>query len=126
MKKIMILATLGLLMTSFRFQADTDAIVNAFKTADAQGIGRYFDDFVDVKLLDKDEVKSMGRNQATIALKAFFAENGVIGFEKVSERELGNTMYLAGKLLTKGKSNNITIMLRMKDGRKQIITLRIS
>jgi hypothetical protein len=68
----------------------------------------------------------MGRNQATLALKAFFAENGVNGFEKVSERELGNTMYLAGKLLNGGKGNNITIMLRVKDGRRQIITLRIS
>ena len=126
MKRILVLSILGLVMSSFRFQGDTETIVAAFKTADAQKVGMYFDEYVDMKLLDKDEVKSMGRNQATLALKAFFAENDVKGFEKVSERELGNTMYLAGKLLNGGKGNNITIMLRVKDGRRQIITLRIN
>lgn len=126
MKRILLLAVLGLIMTSFRYQGETAAIVAAFKTADAQQVGKYFDEYVDMKLLDKDEVKSMGRNQATLALKAFFAENGIKGFEKVSERELGNTMYLAGKLLNGSKGNNITIMLRVKDGHRQIITLRIS
>ena len=100
--------------------------MNAFKSADAGQVGIFFDDYVDIKLLDKDEVKNIGRNQATITLKAFFAENGVKGFEKVSEREIGNTMYLAGKLITSGKASNITIMLKMKDGKRQIITLRIS
>lgn len=126
MKRILLLAVLGLITTSFRYQGETEAIVTAFKNADAQQVGKFFDEYVDMKLLDKDEVKSMGRNQATLALKAFFAENGIKGFEKVSERELGNTMYLAGKLLNGSKGNNITIMLRVKDGHRQIITLRIS
>ena len=67
-----------------------------------------------------------GRNQATITLKSFFADNGIKGFEKTSEREIGNTMYLAGKLLNNGKGHNVTIMLKIKDGKRQIITLRIS
>ena len=126
MKRLFLLAIVGLVLSSFHFQSDTEAIISALKSADAQQTGKYFDNYVDIKLLDKDEVKSMGRNQATLALKAFFAETGVKGFEKLSERELGNTMYLAGKLLNNGKGNNITIMLRVKDGRRQIITLRIS
>lgn len=127
MKKIFLYTGLIIGLLSFTTnQGDVDAIVNAFKSADAGQVGIFFDDYVDIKLLDKDEVKNIGRNQATITLKAFFAENGVKGFEKVSEREIGNTMYLAGKLITSGKASNITIMLKMKDGKRQIITLRIS
>lgn len=126
MKKLLLLTGLVLGLMSFTAQGDVDAIVNAFRSADAGQVGNYFDDYVDIKLLDKDEVKNIGRNQATLTLKAFFAENGIKGFEKTSEREIGTTMYLAGKLLNNAKGHNITIMLKLKDGKRQIITLRIS
>jgi len=126
MKKLLLLAGLVTGLMSFTAQGDVDAIVNAFKAADAARVGTYFDDYVDIKLLDKDEVKNIGRNQATLTLKAFFAENGIKGFEKTSEREISTTMYLTGKLLNNGKGHNITIMLKVKDGKRQIITLRIS
>ena len=126
MKKFLFVAGLAFSLMSFTRQGDIEAIVNAFKSADAGQVGSYFDDYVDIKLLDKDEVKNIGRNQATITLKAFFSENGIRGFEKTSEREIGNTMYLAGKLLNNGKGHNVTVMLKMKDGKRQIITLRIS
>lgn len=127
MKKILLGIICSVGLASFTYQGgEVEAIVNAFKAADANRIGTFLDDYVDMKLLDKDEVKNIGRNQATITLKAFFADNGIVGFEKVSEREIGNTMYLAGKLLDNGKGHNITILLKQKDGKKQIITLRIS
>lgn len=126
MKKFLFVVGLAFSLMSFTRQGDIEVIVNAFKSADAGQVGSYFDDYVDIKLLDKDEVKNIGRNQATITLKAFFSENGIRGFEKTSEREIGNTMYLAGKLLNNGKGHNVTVMLKMKDGKRQIITLRIS
>ncbi len=126
MKKLVVFAFLGLILSSFRFQSGTDPIVNALKSADAEQVGRFFDDFVDMKLLDKDEVKNLGKTQAILTLKAFMAESGITGFEKLSERELGNTMYLVGKLVNKSKSNNITIMLKQKEGKYRIVTLRIS
>jgi hypothetical protein len=126
MKRFLLLVLVGLSMSAIGPQGATYAIVAAFKTADAQKIGAFFDDYVDMKLLDKDEVKSIGRNQATLALKAFLSENSIKGFEKLSQRELGTTMYLTGKLLNSDKGNNITIMMKLKDGRHQIITLRIS
>jgi hypothetical protein len=126
MKKIFLLISVALGLMSFREQGGVDAIVNAFKSGDATQVGNYFDDYVDIKLLEKDEVKNIGRNQATITLKAFMSENQIRGFEKVSERAIGNTMYLAGKLQNGGKGLNASIMLKMKDGKWQIITLRIS
>ncbi|MDP1842270.1 MAG: DUF4783 domain-containing protein [Sediminibacterium sp.] len=107
-------------------QSETDAIVQSFKTANVEEIAKHFDDFVDLKLLEKDEVKNMSKNQAAIALKAFFAENGIKGFDKVSEGGKGTLAYLVGKLSTNGKSYNITIQMKQKAAKMQIITLRIS
>lgn len=107
-------------------QSDQDAIVGALKTANATTISTYFDDYVDIKLLDKAEVKNMGRNQAGITLKAFFAENGINGFEKTSQRDIGATSYLTGKLQNGDKGYNITIMLKLKEGKSKIITVRIN
>ncbi len=126
MKKLFLFTGLMFALMSFTKQAATDPIVNAFKSADATQVGNFFDEYVDMKLLDKDEIKNIGRNQATITLKSFFTEHGVKGFEKASEREISNTMYLAGKLLSNGKGNNITILMKIKDGKWRIITLRIS
>ncbi len=126
MKKFLLLIGVMVGLMSFTGQNEADAIVNAFRVADATQVGQYFDDLLDVKFPNKDEVKNMGRNQATISLKAFFADNGIKGFEKTSEREVGATMYITGKLNDGAKGHNITILLRAKDGKRQIISLRIS
>ncbi|MEI8099046.1 MAG: DUF4783 domain-containing protein [Sediminibacterium sp.] len=126
MKNIFLLIAVFVGTAAFSIQPDTDAIVKAFKTADAIEIGGYFDDFIDLKLLDKEEVKNMGRNQATIALKTFFDENHIKGFEKGSDREIGNTLYITGKLTSTGKSYNVTVMLKAKSNKHQIITMRIN
>lgn len=123
MKKIFLFVGLLIGITSF---AQDDAITNTLKSADATRLSGYFDDFIDIKLLDKPEVKNMGRNQAAITLKSFFTENGITGFDKTSQRDMSGTMYLTGKLLNSTKGYNITIMMKMKDAKWQIITLRIS
>jgi hypothetical protein len=103
--------------------------VNAFKKADTEEIGQSFDDYVDIKFLDKDEIKNISRNQASIALRTFFSDLKITGFEKVSTRDLGTTTYLAGKLLTSDKNSkgyNITVLIKQQSGKFRIISLRIS
>lgn len=118
---------LGLLLLSLTPQNnDTNAIIQAFKSGNAENVAAYFDEFVDMKLLDKPEVKNMSRNQAGIALKSFFSDNGIKGFDKQSDRELGNTMYLTGKLTGNNKNFSITVMLKQKEGKYQVITIRIN
>ena len=126
MKKSCFFLLIAFLACSFTIQNDTEAIVQSFKSGNAEEIAKYFDDYVDMKLLDKDEIKNIGHNQASIALKQFYTENGVKGFEKISDREIGNTMYMTGKLITGGKGYNITVMLKQKGGKHYIITLRIN
>lgn len=126
MKKIFFIIGMVISFCSFGQQADTDAVVKAFKSANTEEIAPYFDDYIDLKLLDKEEVKNMGRNQATLALKMFFDENRINGFEKGSNREIGSTLYITGKLISSGKPYNMTVMLKAKGGKHQIITIRIN
>ena len=111
---------------SVNAQTENEAIIQSLKATNMEVLAEYFDDFIDLKLLDKDEVKNMSKNQATIALKSFYNENGIKGFDKVSEGGKGTLSYLIGKLTTATKSYNITIQLKQKNGKSQIITIRIS
>jgi hypothetical protein len=126
MKKLFLLFVIPLISFSFTMQVDNDGVVKALKTANVEQLANYFDSFIDLKLLEKDEVKNMGKNQATLALKAFFADNNIKGFDLTSQREMGNTMYMAGKLKNNGKGFNITIMMKKNDTKQDIISIRIN
>ncbi len=126
MKKFLLLISLSTLLFSFKSADSVPAIIAALKTGNAEEVGKYFDNFIDLKLPEKDEIKNVGKNQASIALQSFFKDNGIKGFELTSQREMGASMYLAGKLQNAGKGFNITILLKNKDGEKEIITIRIN
>lgn len=129
MKTFFLTIGLAILSMSFTLQGGIDHIVNAFKNVNTEEIGKQFDDFVDMKLLDKDEIKNISKNQATITLKTFFSEKNIKGFEKLSDREIGSTMYLAGKLITNDKNDkdyNITVLMKQSGGKYQIISIRIN
>ena len=115
-----------MMLLSFTFQKDTDEIINALKAGNASSVAAYFDSYIDLTLPGKDEIKNIGKNQAGITLKSFFEETGVKGFDLSSQRESGTTMYIAGKLQTKSKGYNITILLKNKDGKHEIISVRIN
>jgi hypothetical protein len=125
MKKLFIV--LLVVFTAFTVRAqESGNIVNALKSANAEEVSNYFDKILDIKFPDKDEIKSIGKNQAGIALKSFFDNNNIKGFELSSQREMGGTMYIAGKLMNGSDGYKLSIMMRTKEGRPQIITVRIS
>jgi hypothetical protein len=103
-----------------------DELLTALKSGNATQVAEHFDAMVDIKFPDKDEIKNVGKNQAEIALRNFFTENGIRGFEKVSDREIGNTMYMTGRLINGNKGYSITLMLRVIRGKHYIITVRIN
>ena len=105
---------------------DANGIVTALKSGNAEKVSGYFDKILDIKFPEKDEVKSIGKNQAGIALKSFFDNNNIKGFELSSQREMGGTMYIAGKLTNGAEGYKLSLMLRTKEGHAQIITVRIS
>ncbi len=124
--KTILVALVATLISSFTFFQNDDAIINAFKKADATEVSKYFDDAVDLKFLDKDENKNVGKRQAAIVLKNFFSEYQINGFTPTSKREMGGTKYIVGKLSGKGQQYNLTLMLRAKDGGFAILSIRIN
>lgn len=125
MKKFIFL--LMVIFAAFTVNAqDTNGLVTALKSGNADKVSSYFDKILDIKFPDKDEIKSIGKNQAGIALKSFFDNNNIKGFELSSQREMGGTMYIAGKLTNGAEGYKLSLMLRTKEGHAQIITVRIS
>jgi hypothetical protein len=125
MKKLLLILVVAFAALSTKAQ-DTNGIVSALKSGDAEKVSNFFDKILDIKFPDKDEVKGIGKNQAGIALKSFFDNNNIKGFELISQREMGGTMYIAGKLTNGADGYKLVMMMRNKEGRAQIITVRIS
>jgi opacity protein-like surface antigen len=125
MKKLFFIAVLFFSALSVKAQ-DSNAILTALQSGNADKVSTYFDKMLDLKFPDKDEIKSIGKNQAGIALKSFFDNNNIKGFELSSQREMGGTMYIAGKLTNGSDGYKLSMMMRTKEGRPQIITVRIS
>ena len=127
MKKIWMILGVYICLTSFTVtQSDTEEVVKGLKTGNAEQVSAYFDAYLDLTLPGKEEIKNIGKNQAGITLQTFFTEIGVKGFELTSQRESGLMMYITGKLQTKSKGYNVTILLKNKEGKHFITSVRIN
>jgi hypothetical protein len=127
MKKIWMILGVFICLTSFTVtQSDTEEVVKGLKTGNAEQVSAYFDAYLDLTLPGKEEIKNIGKNQAGITLQTFFTEIGVKGFELTSQRESGLMMYITGKLQTKSKGYNVTILLKNKEGKHFITSVRIN
>ncbi len=105
---------------------NSEALITALKEANVTKFTSYFDNFIDLKLPQKDEIKNIGKTQASLTIKRFYEENAITGFELSSQREIAGTMYIAGKLTTSGSDFNITLMLKKKGDDLNMLTLRIN
>jgi len=129
MKKLVLCICAAFALMAFtmkgQFSANDD-IVNALKAADPTAISQHFDDVLDVKLPNKEEAKNIGKNQASILFRSFYTNNNINGFTLTSRREMGGTMYIAGKITGKDKSFNITMMIHNKGNQPYIISVRLN
>jgi hypothetical protein len=131
MKKYLLglLFPLMLLTTAFEgpFQGDADLVVAALKSGNPIDIAKHFAVVVDIKFLTAPEDKIVATEKAAEKLTAFYAEHMIKGFERTAQREIGNTMYLTGKISGAAKNYNITLMLMKKNGAPyHIVTLRVN
>lgn len=126
MKRLLLFLAVGLFSFVNPIQSDNNEIIKALKSGNADLISKYFDSFIDLKLPEKDEIKNMGKNQASIAWKTFYNDNAIKGFDLTSQREIGGTMYIAGKLKNNAKGYNITIMAKVNGDNYSIISIRIN
>ena len=126
MNKFLLLVIASFTLFSFTLlQVSKDDMINALKAGNAEGFAKYFDNTIDVKLPNVDEMKGISKAQAATSVKNFFASNAIASCTITSQREMGGTMYVTGKLT--GKNNyNITAMIKGTDDKFSIITLRIN
>ena len=86
MKKLLCLMIV--ILSAFAVKAqDATNVVNALKSGNADQISNFFDKTIDIKFPEKEEIKGIGKNQASITFKNFYDENKVKGFELTSQRE---------------------------------------
>lgn len=126
MKKFFVLLGLSALLFSFRISPETDGIVNALRQGNADQLSKYFDNMLDLKLPEKEELKNIGKTQATLTVSNFFNDVAVKGFEVSSQNERNGTMYITGKLSAKERTYNVTLMMKNRGDRPNIITIRIN
>ena len=124
-----LLFPLLLLTTAFEgpFQGDADLVIAALKSGNAAEIAKHFAVVVDIKFLDAPEDKIVASEKAAQKLETFYNEYKIKGFERTAQREIGNTMYLTGKISGTSKKYNITLMLMKKNtSQYHIVTLRVN
>jgi hypothetical protein len=126
MKKVILLLLFGFSLMSFaRFQNGREEMITAMKGGNADQFIKYFDNTIDIKMPNSDEMKGVPKAQAASTVKSFFADNGIHQFDVTSQRELGGTMYVTGKLV--GTTDfNLTAMIKSAPEKLSIITLRIN
>ena len=122
----MLITGLALTFSSFSYAGDIDNIIQALKQGNATRFSEYFDNFLDIKLPDTEEVKNVGKTQASITMKNFFSQVNVSGFEKTSQRENDGTMYLTGKLQGESKTYSLTLLLKTRGDKLSVIKIRIN
>ncbi len=126
MKRYLLLLIMSVSLFSFTaLQSGKDDMINALKSGNAGEFVKYFDNSIDVKLPDSDEMKNASKAQASASVKIFFTDNAINSCNITSQRENGGTMYITGKLA--GSNNyNITVMIKESGDKFSIITLRIN
>ena len=127
MKKFILLLLVCFSLMSFMppFQSGREEMITALKQGNAEQFVKYFDNTIDIKMPNSDEMKGVQKAQAAGTLRSFFTDNGINQFDVTSQRELGGTMYITGKLV--GTTDyNLTAMIKSTPEKLSIITLRIN
>jgi hypothetical protein len=122
MKKILPIAIIAFLISSFTLFTSIDEVVNAMKSGNASQVARYFDNSVEISMPDKSN--SFSKTQAEIVLKDFFTNNPVKGFEVIHKGENAGSQYCIGTLVTKNGSFRTTIFMKQKGDLQVLQELR--
>jgi hypothetical protein len=125
MKRFFSLIGLALVFTLFSFQSDVEGMLMDLKFGNVDQVANHFYDYIEMKLPDDPNVKNMSRMDAKNSLKFFFNRNGIKGFEKEDDQVDGTNKMITGKLTSKSKEYNMTMILRQVSGKNVIVAIRV-
>jgi hypothetical protein len=122
MKSLLIFAFL--LPFSFQSSANLSAITQAMSRGDANTLGSYFDESVEISILDKDDVYTKANGIGVV--KQFFSQYRPSGWSTVHKGAARNndSQYCIGNLTANGQTFRVYIYMKEKNGRQLIQELR--
>ncbi len=100
-----------------------DAVINAINSGNAKSLAAYFNNTIELTLLDKEGVYS--KTQAEIILKDFFEKYPVKQFKVLHQGGKESSKYAIGTLSTDSNTFRITLFFKTEGAGLLIHQLRI-
>lgn len=98
-------------------------IAIAFKVGSAEELARYFNNTIELIILDTEDVYS--KIQAQQIMDNFFAEHYPKSFEFIHQGGKGESKFAIGKLVTFNGTFRVTLLIKEKNEKPLIHQLRI-
>ena len=111
-----------LFVTNISFGQVPGQIITGIKSGDARMVASYFNNNVELVILDKENVCS--KEQGEMILSDFFSKNKPVDF-KLTHQGGSDSVYGIGKMQTAGTNFRIYFMLKSFDNKPLIVQLRI-
>lgn len=107
-----------LFLSSFSGANGISEVITAFKTGNAGGLAKFFDNSVEISLPGKTATYSKGQGEAV--LRDFFTNQPVKSFSVIHQGESGGSQFCIGKLVTAGGTYRTTVNLKQR-GEKLVL-----
>jgi len=116
---------LFLFTLSFLNLSELDVIATALQSGDTNTLATYFDEQVEISVLDKEDLYDKATAKQVIA--TFFANNKPLTFDQVHKgtSQGENSMYFIGNLTTASKTFRVYVFLKVEGKKHLIQELRI-
>jgi hypothetical protein len=98
-------------------------IAIAFKVGSAEELAKYFNNTIELVILDKEDVYS--KIQAQQIIDNFFTDHYPKSFEFIHQGGKGESKFAIGKLITFNGTFRVTFLIKLKDEKTFIHQLRI-
>ena len=112
-----------LFLSSFTLKVGIDDVIAAMKAGNAAQVAKFFDNNVDLKILDKENIYS--KSQATILVKEFFTNYKITNLELNHEGGPDNARFAICNLNTVQGKFRVYFLFKTVNGRSLIQKFRI-
>jgi len=100
-----------------------EGIPNAFKNGDARALAAYFNNYIELVILDNEDVYN--KSQAESLIKDFFKKNPTKDFEIIHQGGKKTSQYAIGHLKTKTGGFRVYILMKVENTKYVIHQMRI-
>ena len=107
------------------FETNLDAISDAIRSGNAEALGRYFDDSVDMTILNNED--TYGKAKAVSMVKTFFANHKPSSFKLVHQgvSKGADSKYCIGNLVASSGTYRVYLYMKSSGNEVRIQEMRI-